>query len=132
MARVARSGGRLVVMEPDYGGMMVDSSGHATTRKVVNALSDTYKHGWAGRHMPALFRQAGLVDIIIEPDALFFTDYATANMAFSLETSVKRAEGSGEITEIEGRAWLAELQEADRAGQFFAALPGFFVVGRKP
>ncbi|MGH9004673.1 MAG: methyltransferase domain-containing protein, partial [Acidimicrobiia bacterium] len=60
MARVTRPGGRLVVFDLDIGMAALDHPDLATTRRIMNALSDKPSNGSIGRQLPRLFRQAGL------------------------------------------------------------------------
>ena len=48
-----------------------------------------------------------------------------------MHNNLQRAQEAGVITEVEAAGWLADLEQRDGEGRFFAAMVGFGVVGRK-
>ncbi len=98
-------------------------------RKIVNIWCDGFRDGWLGRHMPALFREAGLLDVRITPATLWLR-YPVA-MQMVGPATVQRACAAGVLTEAEGEDWLRQLHERHEAGLLFCTLTGFLVVGRK-
>jgi ubiquinone/menaquinone biosynthesis C-methylase UbiE len=132
LVRVARPGARVVTGEPDFETAIVDSPDRRVTRAILNVNCDAYQNGWMGRQLPALFKEAGLVDVTVIPYNVLLPDYATANQVLTLETSAERAREQGLVTPAEAADWIAQLREADRAGRFFGALTAFIQVARKP
>jgi ubiquinone/menaquinone biosynthesis C-methylase UbiE len=132
MCRVARSGGRVVVAEPDYETQVVDAPDRVLTRKVLNHACDARLNGWIGRQLPRLFRQAGLTDLVVSPTTVTETDLSRCVGVFDFYEIAGHAREAGVVSAAEAAAWLAHLEEASRAGHFFAALTSFVVSGRKP
>ena len=132
LVRVARPGARIVVAEPDWDTLIVDAPDRAATRQVVHRKCDTVRHGWMGRQLPGLFRQAGLAEIAVAPSTTFFTDYATADAFLFLGETARQAHVAGHITAAQATAWVEQLAAADRAGRFFCAITGFLVSGLRP
>jgi ubiquinone/menaquinone biosynthesis C-methylase UbiE len=132
LTRVARSGARVVTIDPDFETGIVDSTDLALTRTLLNLNSDSYVNGWMGRHMLALFKDAHLLDVIVEPFVVSFDDYAFANQVLALEGTVARAQEAGLVSPANGKRWLADLQAASAAGRFYGSLTGFIVSGLKP
>jgi hypothetical protein len=81
--------------------------------------------------MRALFMEAGLVDVVVEPLTVVLDDYALANQILALEGTVTRAQEAALVTAANGERWLAALQDASAAGRFFGSLTAFIVAGRK-
>jgi hypothetical protein len=79
-----------------------------------------------------LFHEAQLTEIAVFADTVMFTSYAEADRIFRLRDTAKQAQAAGVVSEAEGTAWLEELEQAEKVGQFFAAMTFFFVSGRKP
>jgi ubiquinone/menaquinone biosynthesis C-methylase UbiE len=129
MARVARPGGRVLIYEVDFETLTVDLPDRAVTRRIVNTWCDGFRNGWLGRHVPALFAEAGLRDTAVVPATLRLR-YPVA-MQMAGPATVERACAAGAISVEEGEDWLRAAQEAEEAGRFFATLTGFIVVGRK-
>jgi ubiquinone/menaquinone biosynthesis C-methylase UbiE len=129
MARVARPGGHVAVYEVDFETLVVDADDRALTRKVCNFWCDSFRNGWLGRHVPALFKARGLREVTVTLHALRLTP----PLALPLigPGTVEKAVEKGALTHHEGEAWLAHLDELQRTDRFFSTLTGYLVVGRK-
>jgi ubiquinone/menaquinone biosynthesis C-methylase UbiE len=133
MCRVARAGGRVVVASVDAETMVLDVPDRALTRRILNHWCDTRSvNGWAGRQLPRLFREAGLVDIAIWPVTAQVTRLDRGAEGFAFRERAEEARASGVASAEEVAGWIAELEAADRDGRFFSALTAFVVAGRKP
>ena len=132
LLRVTRSGGRVLLFDPDFETAIVDAPDRALTRQLLNAFCDGYRDGWMSRRLPGLFREAALTGIVVEPVMVLLTDLAQANAVLALEDTVARVGAAGVITESAGAAWLDGLRATSEAGRFFASISGFMVAGRKP
>ncbi len=130
MQRVTRPGGRVLVYEVDFETLTLDHPQRERTRKIVNTWCDGFRNGWLGRHVPALFREAGLEDVRITAATLWLR-YPVAMQMVGPGT-VERACAAGLLTKAEGEDWLKQLQQHYEAGLLFSTLTGFLVVGRKP
>lgn len=130
MVRVTRPGGRVLIYEVDFETLTVDLPDRVLTRRIVNTWCDGFRNGWLGRHIPALFREAGLQDVRITPATLWLR-YPVA-MQMVGPATVERACAAGFLTHAEGESWLQQLQERYEAGLLFCTLTGFLVLGRKP
>jgi ubiquinone/menaquinone biosynthesis C-methylase UbiE len=75
MARVLRPGGRVVVFEPDTGGLMIDAPDKEVTRRITAFRGDVVRTGWIGRQLPRIFKTAGLLDVAVEVLPSPRTDY---------------------------------------------------------
>lgn len=132
LVRVAKSGARIVLSEPDWETLLIDSSDFQITRKILNFICDEHPHGWLGRQLPRFFRDVGLEDIKSIPVTSIGTDYTQFNQRFRFQPRVKRAQEAEIITETEATTWLNQLKEFDRLNRFFWAHSIFIVSGRKP
>ncbi len=130
MQRVTRPGGRVLVYEVDFETLTLDLPPREHTRKVLHTWCDSFRNGWLGRHVPALFREAGLEDVRITPATLWLR-YPVAIQMIGPAT-VERACAAGLLTPDEGADWLQRLHQRYVAGLLFCTLTGFLVLGRKP
>ena len=131
LVRVVRPNARVVTIDPDLETGIVDAPDRKLTRTLLNLNCDSYRNGWIARHMRALFKEAGLVDVVVEPTTVPLEDYGLANQILALEGTVTRAEEAGLASAADGQRWLAALQEASAAGRFFGSITLFMVSGRK-
>jgi ubiquinone/menaquinone biosynthesis C-methylase UbiE len=132
MARVTRSGGRVVAFEPDWGTGTVDADDRAVTRAVLNYRCDSIRSGWVGRQLSRLYRRAGLTEVTVETMTSTQTDHARWMALFEIEAYARRAEEARLVTAEAVEAWLAQLAQAGQEGTFFAAQTAFLVSARKP
>lgn len=135
MARVTRPGGRVVAIEPDWGTAAVSGADRDLTRTILAHWCATRLHGWMGRTLPALFRDAGLTNIRVET----LTEHTTTREAareglweWLVLRAAERAARDGAVAALEAARWTAEIDAAERAGRFFASLTYVLVSGRAP
>jgi ubiquinone/menaquinone biosynthesis C-methylase UbiE len=132
MLRVLAPGGRLVIIDRDIETRTIDAPDRATTRAILNAWCDGFLGGWIGRALPRLYREAGLVDVAIEPFTVIDTDYDAYLAQYDLPRVAAHAETAGAISVTAKDAWLAALADSASRGSFFASMTCFIVSGRKP
>ena len=132
LIRVTKRGGRIAVMEPDWGSLVVDAPDRETTRAVLAEIAARIPNPWMGRQLFGLFRRTGLTEVTVVAGAFVVTDYAKADHIFHLGEGIERATKSGAVTEKAARAWTHGLEEAAAAGEFCCAMTGFIAAGRRP
>jgi len=134
MLRVTKSGGRVVLSDPDHGqaGLALDDPVHrriyealqrAMTKMIVNPHSGTRLRGMVVR--------AGLGDVAQLVNSFAF-DHPQFMQMFFVGERLAAATAAGEITEAEGAEFVAALAERHRAGTFFGSAIGYTVAGTKP
>jgi ubiquinone/menaquinone biosynthesis C-methylase UbiE len=132
LVRVAKPGAIVAVADPDWETLVIDAPDHVVTRRVVEALCGDTRNGRMGRQLPRLFRHAGLVEVGVVPVTPTIGDFTLADQLFGLGEGLERARSTGAVSAAEADNWVRDLQAADRAGEFFSAMTGFIVTGRKP
>lgn len=129
MVRVLHNGGRLVAYEPDLEAFLVDSSYRELTRRLLAFWYGQLRCGWVARHLPALFKESGLVEIKVEPHAMIY-DFDL--LYRSLSGTLERAAEAGVATATEVSDWFEDLARARDNDTFLCANMGYIVTGRKP
>lgn len=135
MIRVAKPGGRVVVIDPDHtqSGMSLDSaeerrvfdaSVRAHERMIVNARS--------GTRLKPLFNKAGLEDVRMTVRGFECTGLQDYAQALGLADRLRIAIEAGEISGDEAQRFMAAVEARDRAGTFYANAIAYSIVGRKP
>jgi ubiquinone/menaquinone biosynthesis C-methylase UbiE len=132
LVRVARPGARLVVVDPDFETLVLHGGDRTVTRKLLNFLCDSIRSGWVGRQLPALFRQAQLMELAVFAEVILTTEYPFAAQVWRLQENAERAQENGVVTASEAATWLTQLAEASQGGGFLGAITFFGVSGRKP
>lgn len=132
IVRVARSGGRIVIVEPDYGAQAITGADPAVTRKILQHRCQYFRSGTIGRRLPELYKELKLTDIAVTLVSTRTTSLAGERERDRLRKLATRAQAAGVVSAAEGEAWLAELDEAGKVGRYRRATPIFLVGGRKP
>jgi ubiquinone/menaquinone biosynthesis C-methylase UbiE len=131
MARVLRPGGRVVVFEPDNGGLMIDAPDKEVTRRITAFRGDVVRTGWIGRQLPRLFKSAGLMDVTVEVLPSPRTDYEHTNASLRLDYYAQRAAEAGVISPDEAARWSESRAAAAAGGCLFLGVTMGLVGGRK-
>lgn len=135
MIRVARPGAPIVITEPDWETYVVDVPDRALFRALLaHHVDAAQQNGWIGRELPRLFRDAGLADVHVVPEAIYGAaeDYDVAEKGTALESRATSAAKAGVISQADADRWVRELREQRDSGRFWLSMLLFTVRGRKP
>ncbi|QSR26079.1 SAM-dependent methyltransferase [Nocardioides aromaticivorans] len=128
-ARVLRPGGRVVVIDSDWGTAVQTPGDPDVVRRLADFRDARSPNPHAGRHLPGQFARAGLT---VDPDiAATAVIPPTGALLVLVEKTVEEAVGAGAVTQAEGDALLADIRTAQAAGEAFMAVTMFAVLGRR-
>jgi ubiquinone/menaquinone biosynthesis C-methylase UbiE len=132
MVRVVRTGGRVVVVDPDYGTQIVDVPDQDLARRVLRFRSDFgIRNGTLARQMPGLFGRAGLTNLQVEAVPIVLRDPTALDNALGLRDWASFAHEQGIVEAEEVPAWEAALDHAAANGSFLYSFSLFITAGRK-
>jgi len=129
--RVLKPGGRLVVVDRDWGMVALDSCDEITTRVVLDRAAAGIRNGWIGRQLHGLFKVAGLNEIRVQTHCINISRFDIADTLLDLRIVAEHAISAGAVRRQVGDAWLHDLLARDRLGTFFATVTLFVVFGIK-
>lgn len=132
LIRVTKSGGRLLIIEPDHETLVIDTPYTDVTRRFLQFRSDTLRHGGVAHQLFALFKELGLVDVAVEALTEVSTDYEAINAVMHYDEGIRAAAEHGAVTRREAERWIAYVEQAARLGRFFRSQTYFITTGRKP
>ena len=132
MIRVTRPGGRVGVLDPDWGTITVDSIDHITTRAILTNLPLYHVNPFAGRQLYGLFNKAGLRDVELLPITIPILGFELASTVLELGVAVDEAVKRQLISKMKADRWTLEMKQRDQEGHFFSSLTGFGLFGTKP
>lgn len=132
MARVVRENGKVAVSEPDWDTLLIDLDNKYLVRKLIHFITDNIvRHGWIGRQLPRIFKEAGLKRISVSTDSLLINNLSLAEKIYGFKRHSLTGLQKNFFTQQEIEELFKELDEAERKGYFFCSAQGFMVTGSK-
>ena len=131
LVRITRPGGRIVVIDTDWGLHAINGADPTLTAKIVDSWCRNAANGLAGRQLTALFADAGLDDPTIVAETMTSTDPQRPSFP-PFTTMASTASGAGVVSAAEAETWRDQLAAAARRGHFFWALTMFAVASSRP
>lgn len=127
MHRVVRPGGRLVILEPDWGQLLIEDTAYlkevdSTTHKVLDVARNTIQNPYIGQQLPQICIDEGLAVISVTPFIREVRSFAEASSFYSLSKCAAHLVSSGELTEERKNEWLNKCQQASDKEEFLLKL----------
>lgn len=133
MMRVARQGGRVVVMDTDWGTRSADTPEVDLEQRMARVLAERcLVNGYSGRRLYGMAIRAGLADLAVDVVPLYVTDYDLWRLLSRLDTAGEVAVREGAMTAAEVARLDASWRALGDAGTFFALTSMVMVAGVKP
>ena len=131
LVRITRPGGRIVVIDTDWGLHAIHGADPALTATIIEAWAHNATNGFAGRQLCALLADAGMREPTVVAETITSTDPRQPLVApFTAMATV--AVAAGAVNDNEAEHWLAELVAAGEQGRFFWAVTMFGVGATRP
>ena len=131
MLRVLKPGGRVVVVDRDWGMVAVDASDVETTRAVLNRACTGILNGRIGRRLYGLFKNAGVINAEVQTKSISINSFAVADTLLDLRVVLGHAIAEKLVNQHVGAKWLNDLLERDAARNFCAMVTIYIVSGTK-
>lgn len=129
LVRVLRPGGTLVASDSDFGFVVVEPLSAAEVHELFDAAAPAFREPNVGRKLRGAYRNAGLegvkVEVTVTPDE-------RGNLRGVLENMLGYGTRFGRMSEGRADELRARLDRAIAEGEFFMALPQWWVRGTKP
>lgn len=133
LVRVVKPGGRIVVVDPDYGTQVVDVPDQELARRVLRFRAErALRNGTLAHQMGRLFVQAGLADVQVESVPIVLREPSALENALGLRDWAAFAHQEGLVEADDVSAWEAALDEAAANGSFLYFFALFITAGRRP
>ncbi|WP_040744744.1 methyltransferase domain-containing protein [Nocardia transvalensis] len=130
IARVLRPGGRVVVMDTDWGSAVVHPGDRNVVHEVIETLIANTTAPFAGRRLPGLLTRSGLVIDDVGSHALVQDAAVGAGALVGRVSAMAVARGA--ITEEQRAQLLADLEAGARTGDIHLSVTIFAVLAHKP
>ncbi|MGV3724021.1 MAG: methyltransferase domain-containing protein [Actinomycetota bacterium] len=131
IVRTARSGARVVVIEPDYATLRIVGADPRITASVLAVRRAHFRSDEIGRRAPRILRNLGVVDLLVAPAASTTADFAALKTLLR-EKYVAPALEAGAISSSQSSQWLEDLAQSAATGSFRHSVVVYRVQGRVP
>ncbi|GAA2835667.1 methyltransferase domain-containing protein [Kitasatospora sp. CM 4170] len=128
IARVLRPGGRAVAFEFDLGTTVLDHPDRATTRTILDYVTDAALQGWIGRQLPRLYREAGFTEVTVHPHPVP-NDFAF--FLFTMRRPLAQLVKDRVLTARQVIAWKDRLEQLHEDGHYLGGTTGYLVSATK-
>lgn len=131
MMRVVKPGGRVLVVDRDWGMVTLESNDAVTTAAVLNRACEGIRNGRIGRALRALFDSAGMENTKVLVENITISSFEIADVLLDLRVVLRHAVTEERVTEPAALNWFADLIERDFRQRFSVALKVFIACGSK-
>jgi arsenite methyltransferase len=131
--RVLRPGGRAVIMDTDYGSLVINTEDPERMARVLAAWDEHFAHGNLPRTLSRQLRDAGFTvrERIAIP--MFNPEFEDNTFGKGMLTMIASfAPGRKGVTQSEADAWFAEFAALGKEGKFFFSINRYLFVADKP
>ncbi|MBW4509597.1 MAG: methyltransferase domain-containing protein [Scytonematopsis contorta HA4267-MV1] len=129
--RITKPGGRIVVVEPDYGSVKIQGSSQQVTCKLLERRCNHFRNGRIGMHLMLLYKRLGLVKIAMRVIQVTNTNIDAQHENFLVRKYIEPAVEMGVISAQEGHRWLEDLKKAEERGDYQHSISLFLIGGCK-
>jgi ubiquinone/menaquinone biosynthesis C-methylase UbiE len=131
--RVMRPGGRVLILDTDYGSLVIHSENALRMERVLTAWNEHFIHGDLPRVLSRQLQDAGFTIRQRDVIPMFNPEYEQNSYGKRLlDLMASFAVGRQNLSKDEVEAWLAEFAELGRQARFFFSLNRYLFVADKP
>lgn len=131
--RVLKPGGRLVVLETDWRGAVLNSTDHSLTQRIFAAWQTAMASPNLPPSLGSRLDETGYVSRRVQAVPILNTSYNNGNFSHSMAKGFARyAAKQNIITEAERKTWIADLEKLQARDAYFFCVNRFLFTAIKP
>ena len=129
--RVLKPAGRIIVVETDWRGVVLNSDYDSITRKIFSAWDATVSSPNLPVRLGSLLLNNGFCNIDVEPIPILNTEYTPSQFSHGMMNWITRnALKNGVITKEQSQKWLDDLDVKGESGNYFFCVNRFLFSGQ--
>ncbi|NJN50631.1 MAG: methyltransferase domain-containing protein [Gammaproteobacteria bacterium] len=129
LKRTLKPGGRIHIVDSDWGFVIVEPWGKATVDRFFAAAAPAFREPHIGRKLPAALARAGYRDIEVRLQPIVDRD---GRLQLVLRNMQQYIRTFATLPEEEVSGLLRDVEAAIKDGTYFACLPQFLVTATSP
>mgnify|MGYP002621075560 CR=1 FL=1 len=131
LIRLLRPGGRILLFELDYGGMILPVGNHdeAVVHAIRAIMEKAMPEPWAGRKIPVELLARGMADVVAEPYVFVQPELVWRRV---IHDTLVEALDRDPVPRPEIRAWLEDHAKTAAEHPFRTAVTGVLTTARRP
>ncbi len=131
--RVLRPGGRVAILDTDYDSLVIHTEDPERMARVLRAWDEHFVHRGLPRVLTPLLRDAGFTVCRRSAIPILNPEYHPNAFSYHLTRMMAGyAVGRAGVTKPEADAWLEELRELGRRGEYFYSLNRYLFLAQRP
>ena len=124
--RVLKPGGRVVIVETDWRGVILNSADYSLTQQIFSAWDTTVPSPNLPVHLRQLLKKHGFSKIQVEAIPILNTGYSPSNFSHGvIKWIAKNAEKKGVISKEQTKDWLTDLEKLEKEDSYFFCVNRF-------
>ena len=124
--RVLKPAGRIIIVETDWRGVVMNSDYDSITRKIFSAWDAAVPSPNLPVRLAPLLVENGFCNIDVEPIPILNTEYTPSQFSHGMMNWITRnALKKGVITKEQSQKWLDDLDEKGKSGNYFFCVNRF-------
>ena len=129
--RVLKPTGRIIIVETDWRGVVLNSDYDSITRKIFSAWDATVPSPNLPVRLAPLLLENGFRNIDTEPIPILNTEYTPSQFSHGMMNWItKNALKKGFITKEQSQKWLDDLDKKGESGNYFFCVNRFIFSGQ--
>ncbi|HEX5227493.1 MAG TPA: methyltransferase domain-containing protein [Bryobacteraceae bacterium] len=130
--RILRPGGRVAILDTDYGSLVIQTDDPARMARVLDAWDEHFVHPHLPRMLGSELRRAGFALRQAASIPMFNAEYRDDTYAKGMLKMIAAfAPGRRGVSQAEADAWVAEFAELDAEGRFFFSINRYLFIAEK-
>ncbi len=130
--RVLKVGGRLAIIETDWGGAILNSPDLALTQAIFNSWSDVVANPYLPRRLTPLLRTAGFGAIRVEAIPVVNASYSDNSFsAGMLQGFAKSAQKQNIVSAAQAKSWQSDIKALAERDEYFFCVNRFLFSATK-